>query len=248
MHNPKSDIEVCTVNQQNISNCRNANASNVLLPDRIAIHTYNSDGENGSTYAYINNFSEDSQGNYTNIIEQCMVSPDDGTFSECKTFKGDFNEIRFLKNDAYILHNDSISHCVMSADGTMTNCRDSGAKLIYNSYDMALINIAGKEYAYITNGSTAAPVPITLCTIDDESGQMENCTNSGAKFPEELGKMPSFIATQSFSAGQFAYITDSTGDVYQCGISDDGTLEASCDTGIPITGIPVIEAMGLNFS
>jgi len=127
---------------------------------------------------------------------------------------------------------DHIYRCVINSDGTFSSCiitPASGAPA-WTPRVITLATVSGTTYAYVTDFGSAN---LRMCTLNSD-GTFNTCSTtptSGAPGWSAYG-----ISFATVSGTQYAYVSDTTGKVYQCTLNSNGTFNTCIIT--PSSGAP----------
>jgi hypothetical protein len=136
---------------------------------------------------------------------------------------------------AYIVDNASqrIIKCGLANDGSFLGCSNSGTGDDPDPKQVAFTSFSGVQYAYIADGDNAEQ-GIYQCTLStNNDGAFSSCT----KMPITSGALnsPIGITFATFNGTQYAYIP-TTGGLYICSVTPDGTTLDTCNVQNP-TGL-----------
>lgn len=195
--------------------------------------------------------------NQNGYVYQCTLNPDaSGTFNTCTSVAPvtpsawqpysiaitNINGIPY----AYVtdVNMGSIYKCSIqvggASNGAFNVCSTAGVSPIgfYAPYGINFATTNGIQYVYIADaGSGSGYGAIYKCDIDNSTGSFNSCTATPPSAPNWI---PYNISFTSSNGTQYAYVADngtgSNGNVYQCGLQNDGTLTA-CSI-VPASGAP----------
>jgi hypothetical protein len=190
-----------------LSGCRDAGAVGFTALTSIAIKGSN---------AYITS-------NGSAKLVRCAIAAADGSFSSCidAGVGGLSSPYGVDVNGSFLYVSDNgnfIIRCVIASDGTLSDCRNSGATTSLDSPENVLF--AGSS-AYVVNYGGNS---ITRCTHNAQDGSLSACGAAAGGLSDPEG---------GAIKGSMLYIANSSGtDVIQCTIADDGSLSGCGGAGV----------------
>lgn len=145
--------------------------------------------------------------------------------------------------------NNTVSQCVVNADGSFSGCASSGGEFSgnYGLYKIAIATINNTPYAYVTNVNNST---VSKCNINSD-GSFSNCAAVGNQFNSAFG-----IAIATINNTPYAYVTNTTDNngysIDKCPLDASGNF-SSCsvisenDFNVP-TGIAIANFMGASYA
>jgi DNA-binding beta-propeller fold protein YncE len=208
-----SSVFLCTIDRTTgaLSTCIST-GSGFSNPRAIALNP-------AKTFAYI---TQD------NMVQQCSINSATGILSGCSDSGGTgfTNASGIAINPAgtfaYVTGApDLVSRCIVnSTSGSLSGCVSTGTG--FSDPARITLNAEG-TFAYVTNSGTS---DITVCSVDNSTGDLGNCTITAAGVFNIFGNMA------INESGSMAYVPNMNSNfVSVCSVNSDGTLTACIDSG-----------------
>jgi hypothetical protein len=169
----------------------------------------------------------------SNRVTKCDRNPTTGDLTDCgdagvsSTLSGSYDvTLNTSGTLAYIPYSalESVQKCSVAANGTLSNCTDSGATDLAKPHSITF-NTAG-TIAYITNRNGGFGTPsVVRCDVSGTTGALSNCNDAEAS---PSGLMDGAIDVAFNESETQVFITNRTGGtgsngaILRCTINDNG--------------------------
>jgi 6-phosphogluconolactonase (cycloisomerase 2 family) len=197
------------------------------------------------------NFAYIANSNITNSVTKCDVDPITGIFNNCVDAQATLTnfprkiEINTWNSVAYFSTGNIGTYKIIQCDvnnitGLLENCFDAGVPFGNNDFPAGLaINPASSaqsRYLYIANSGNFGSGKVIKCRVDNISGDLSSCTDSGAT------NISSPHSITFNNTGNLIYITNINGKTLtRCNVN----LSTGVLSGCVNTGATALSALGV---
>jgi hypothetical protein len=231
----------CSVNVTTglLSNCISSNGGvEGWSPTKITLQSIND-----NTVAYVTDNGENSLHGYGNVY-LCQINEASGALEDCSASNGGMSfwnpytiglTTQGMNTYAYVSGGtESVYKCsVSSITGGLSGCIVSnGGYSEWTPSGVSIVNSAGTTYAYFadTNGEVSEFGAIT-CAVNSANGTLGSCTKNDVGTVVGDGGF-SDIAIATVGGNTYAYLADTSYDIYVCSIDTETGAISSCNQNI----------------
>ncbi len=186
----------------------------------------------GTLYAYVTNAT-------IGDITTCTVNATTGALENCENGTMPFGapigmaiQTMGTTDYAYISnsHAGTITRCYLnSMTGVLSECLDSGVGAAFSAPQNIRFFTTDDLYAYITDSTYSTSGTVWQCNVDDTSGMLSACAETGSDFNQPMG-----IDFKTIGSVDYAYITNVADNTYTyCEVTSSGELICSTSSSIP---------------